>query len=193
MRIYERTAPKHIGKTFVCLTIDAIEYRENSRVYANCTCDCGKTCSKRLDSVLNGRTIACSAKCTRIHNNTLMLGNRNPAFKGTGNICSTFLQELKRSAERRDIYFDHSVDTDYLWKLFKKQNCLCALTGLELSFGTHMRDTLNRTASVDRIDSNKGYTKDNIQFVHKQINMLKTNIDEDTFIQLCILVAEHHG
>lgn len=191
MRIYERTAYQHKGKTFVCLTIDKIIYKANDRVYAECTCACGKTCLKRLDGVLNGKTVACSAKCTRTHNDTLMLGNRNPAFKGTGNICSTFLQELKRNAKRRDIYFDNSIDTDYLWKLFKKQNRLCALTGLELSFGNHMRDTLNRTASVDRKDSNKGYTKGNIQFVHKQINMLKTNIDEDTFIQLCVLVAKH--
>ena len=45
------------------------------------------------------------------------------------------------------------------------------------------------TASLDRIDSKKAYTVDNIQWVHKDINMLKNKYDQEYFIHMCTLVA----
>ena len=49
----------------------------------------------------------------------------------------------------------------------------------------------DRTASIDRIDSSAGYVAGNIQFVHKHINKMKNNLDEQCFIEMCKLVAFH--
>ena len=49
----------------------------------------------------------------------------------------------------------------------------------------------NRTASLDRIDSNKGYTIDNVQWVHKDINKMKMDLEEDVFIDNCKLIIEN--
>jgi hypothetical protein len=190
-REYKRTAYDLIGHTFVCLTIKSIEYK-GKRPFAKCVCTCGEECVKRVDEIKRGKYITCSAKCTRIHNDTLMFGSDNHAFKGSGKIYGTFLCSIRASAKRRDIEFDTSIDTKYLWSLFLRQKKKCKLTGLELSFGSHFRDSIGRTASLDRIDSNKGYVKGNLQWVHKQINMLKTNIDQESFIKMCKLVAEHN-
>jgi hypothetical protein len=46
---------------------------------------------------------------------------------------------------------------------------------------------------LDRIDSEKGYTLENIQWVHKTINQMKMNMKENDFIQFCIAVAKNKG
>ena len=46
-------------------------------------------------------------------------------------------------------------------------------------------------ASIDRIDSSKGYTKDNIQIVTKTINLAKRSLSDDDFIQMCLEVSEY--
>jgi len=47
------------------------------------------------------------------------------------------------------------------------------------------------TASVDRIDSNKGYIKGNVQFVHKDINLMKNVLNIEYFIEMCKKIAKH--
>lgn len=41
------------------------------------------------------------------------------------------------------------------------------------------------TASIDRIDSSKGYIKGNIQIVHKTLNKMKLNMRDEEFIAIC--------
>jgi len=45
------------------------------------------------------------------------------------------------------------------------------------------------TASIDRKNSDLGYTKENIQWVHKDVNYMKMNLSEKYFIKLCKLIA----
>ena len=70
----------------------------------------------------------------------------------------------------------------FLASNFLKQNKKCALTGSELE--------INVTASVDRIDSKKGYTKDNVQWVHKKVNLMKGTMSQKDFIETCKSVVE---
>jgi hypothetical protein len=46
-------------------------------------------------------------------------------------------------------------------------------------------DTKTNTVSVDRIDSKKNYTKDNIQIVHKIINQCKMDLNDNDFYKFC--------
>lgn len=43
--------------------------------------------------------------------------------------------------------------------------------------------------SLDRIDSNKGYIENNIQWVVKEINFMKNNLTEKEFFILCNSVS----
>ena len=45
------------------------------------------------------------------------------------------------------------------------------------------------TASLDRIDSSKGYVEGNVQWVHKMINMSKQQYSQEEFIDMCKAVA----
>lgn len=49
----------------------------------------------------------------------------------------------------------------------------------------------NRTASLDRIDSSKGYLENNVQWVHKDINWMKQDYSHEEFLQYCKLIYEN--
>ena len=74
-----------------------------------------------------------------------------------------------------------------------KQKFKCALSNLDITLPYSSDDFLihrNWTASLDRIDSNKSYTKNNIQFLHKDINKMKMDLDQNLFIQYCKAIAK---
>lgn len=96
------------------------------------------------------------------------------------------LKYLIKNAKDRKEYLV-SIDTDYLFSVYEKQNGLCVYTKLPLlAIGNQLN-----TMSLDRIDSNKHYTEDNIQLVCVAINKMKLNYTEDQFINLCQLVTQH--
>lgn len=64
----------------------------------------------------------------------------------------------------------------------------CSLTGWEIS-----TDYKNGTASVDRIDSSKGYIRENIQWVHSVVNMMKNKYSQQQFVKVCLAVAKTHS
>lgn len=82
-------------------------------------------------------------------------------------------------------------NSDYLFNLLEEQNFRCALSGLEICFSTN--PAKENTASVDRIDSRKHYSKDNIQIVHKKFNRFKNNLDEKELLDMCKLVVKNLG
>ncbi len=96
-------------------------------------------------------------------------------------IHGTTFGAMKRSAELRGKKFHLPIE--HLWDLFIKQSRKCAISGLPLQFqsGSIIYD---RTASLDRIDSSKGYVKGNVQWVHTKINYMKMNMDEPEFFAL---------
>jgi hypothetical protein len=67
--------------------------------------------------------------------------------------------------------------------LFLQQNKICPYTGEQLSFGS-AKFSKDRTASLDRIDSSKGYISGNAQWVKKEVNFMKQNYSEDKFLGL---------
>lgn len=107
---------------------------------------------------------------------------RNPRWLGVGDIPKTYWNQLRDGANKRGIEFDATLDD--LSNLWNKQNGICALSGLVLTMGYK-----NSTASIDRIKSSMGYTRSNIQWVHKDINRMKTDFPEEYFIKLCEAVA----
>lgn len=165
-------------------------WREGSgkslRWFCDCSCSCGKlTTRKRLDNVLKGRVISCG--CSNLSKPTILAGG-NGYFKGCGELRGSKLVQLKRGAQRRGLEF--SVSKEYLWELFQEQGGKCALTGASICFGRvyYPHET---TASLDRIDSSRGYVEGNLQWVLKDVNKIKKDLDQDYFIALCRMVSDH--
>jgi hypothetical protein len=83
-----------------------------------------------------------------------------------------------------------TITRDYSLELYHKQGGRCALTGVELKW--RLSSKCNTwTASLDRIDSTVGYVSGNVQWVHRDINRMKWDLDEQAFIDLCTQVADH--
>jgi hypothetical protein len=82
-----------------------------------------------------------------------------------------------------------SISLEYAWLLFLQQGRHCAVTGLPL---TMTRDGHKQTASLDRIDSEKGYVEGNVRWVHTRINLMRLDMTDAEFIRWCKLVAEQN-
>lgn len=142
-------------------------------------CVCGKEQRVNRDNVLSGKSTGCR-KCSGRKRND------NPSWSGYKDIPGLLFGMAKRGAADRHMEF--SISIEQLQEQWESQGGKCALTGVKLVMASKSTD---RTASVDRIDSKIGYVAGNIQFVHKHINKMKNNLDEQYFVEMCKLVAFH--
>ncbi len=148
----------------------APQYRQIWR----CQCGCGFVREIDKSSVLSGRSVGCRSCTGKRHT-----GNQNPNWRGQGSIPSSFFTSLLNNARIRDIPVSITiVDVDWLWSQSGKS---CALSGVPIEIA--------ETASLDRIDSNGTYDKNNIQWVHKDIQLMKNCLPQERFVELCSLVA----
>lgn len=90
---------------------------------------------------------------------------------------------IQKNAESRNIILD--ITPCFIWSLFLEQDKKCSLSGIDLNLKT----IYEITASLDRIDSNRGYTEDNVQWIHKKINWMKGILDNKEFIDICTQIG----
>lgn len=178
--------PDLINKRFGSLVVKTLtqERRDGSVIWL-CQCDCGNTCTVNTRHLNRKDHNVRSCGC-QMHKK----GSKHAQWTGVGEIsgawfCAHITRENSQTARTR---VSVTVTKEQLWDLFLKQNRKCALSGLDLTIGSHRINN----ASVDRIDSTKGYDIDNIQFVHKDINMMKRWYNQDYFINICKLIAENN-
>jgi hypothetical protein len=155
-------------------------------------CSCGRIGIRRKDHIDSGRTKCCKHCSAK---NTAKNYGTPDTYKGVGDLSRTFWSHIKRGAKKRNITFNITID--YAWGLFLKQEKRCALSGIEISLSRHAKEGApvwsEFTASLDRIDSDNGYVVDNVQWVHKDINYIKRDLVQSSFIDWCKAVAEYRG
>lgn len=105
-------------------------------------------------------------------------------------IRATDIRKTKYNAKKRNIEF--TVSVEYLNELFNRQKEKCALSGLGLVFSNKASGIFETTASLDRINSNRGYVKGNVQWVHKHVNFMKHELEQKYFIKLCKMIVENN-
>lgn len=99
----------------------------------------------------------------------------------------SWYRRFKHGAETRGLLWSLSLDD--LVDIYTAQDKKCALTGWSIEF-EEQENLSQQRASIDRIDSKLGYTKENVQLVHKHVNMMKQSYDQEYFIQMCKAVAD---
>lgn len=152
---------------------DVDKYGDQVRIPVRC--DCGK----------EYHIMKHSFKYTNKNRQCTTCGRKASANKhrnGHGQVSGKHVSSIRLGAKRRDI--DFQVTAQQLWEKFKSQNGKCALSGIDLVLKYDNRLSEN-TASLDRVDSCKGYTVDNVQWVHKTINNMKWNLTQQDFISFC--------
>jgi hypothetical protein len=128
-----------------------------------------------------GRKNYCSKKCCGIdnHNHLKQYVNENIKYlepqRNNRRDEFTGLREHYRRIKKRP--HDYNVDLNDLLDQWNKQEGKCVYTGVELVHPNQNGNNLNR-ASLDRIDSNLGYVKGNIQFISIACNHAKNSMTE---------------
>lgn len=171
-----------IGKLFViCRAADKIGGQGQKIVQWKCRCECGDIVYRRPVHLKRGN---CRCKTCKAAEDAKKFGH--------GEIRQHHWYTTKRQADLRNIKFDVSVQ--YVWDLFEAQGRCCALSGLPISFAKSKQGHAKgeTTASLDRIDSSKGYEVGNLQWLHKWVNLMKSDFTQQEFIDFCRLVTEHN-
>lgn len=141
-----------------------------------CECECGRTIERNSYQLYSKGKVKKSCGCKK----------NASRWVGIDNIPGWYFVSIKRGAKTRDIEFNISVK--YINELLIKQNFKCSLTNLSLKLKRKQNCKDENTASLDRIDSSKGYIEGNVQWVHKDIQRMKWKYDEEFFIRMCSLV-----
>lgn len=99
-----------------------------------------------------------------------------------------FQEHLRRVMKRKTKSFD--LDLPYVMELWEKQGGRCALSGIPMKQIGETTDK-NFLASLDRIDSSKGYLKGNVQFVVCAMNWAKGPRRDDEVRHLISLIKQY--
>lgn len=149
--------------------------RVSRKRHWRCVCACGLIRDVSRSQLLNGG----STQCVMCRDGVRRKGDYG------------LYARAKRGAKTRSIPW--RITMQQFLDQFAKQGGKCALTGVELQWpkGALEANLGRHTASLDRIDSSRGYTADNIQWVHKFVNMLKGKRTDAELIHWARLIAAH--
>jgi len=169
------------GKRFGKLVVVSPAGSDKNGAKWLCECDCGNTSIVRGKNLRRGLTGSCG--CDR--------GVSRRRTKGYGQIIGPLWHSIERGARIRG--HDFCITPKFAWELFEQQGGKCALSGVPLTLPSNKSEYLSRewTASLDRIDSKRGYHDDNVQWVHKTANMMKQGLTQNDFAIWCGIIHKH--
>lgn len=188
-----------INKKFDRLTVKEQAVSQNKRKRWLCVCRCGNTKIVTTHGLNSKAVRSCGCLAKEVQSRTGKgVGTRNilaanrARWTGCGEISGFYWTHLQQGARERSIPFEITIK--YAWRLFLRQRRKRALSGREIAFKRFgaSRAVFKDTASLDRINSDKGYVKRNVQWLHKDINRLKNNYRQQEFIVMCKEVAKNN-
>lgn len=158
-------------------------------------CKCGNEEVVFISSLRTGASKTCRSCSSR----QCMTDNFKATWKleNCGDLGGTLFSSMKSRAKSRGISFE--LTKEFLWQLLVDQNFKCALSGIDIHLSTKLNNSRTNpdykeiTASLDRIDSSKSYTVNNVQWIHKDINKMKNAFNQDYFIEVCSRIFNHSG
>ena len=93
-----------------------------------------------------------------------------------------------KAKQRVNREFDPDVDWEFLFDIWDRQNGMCRYSRVPLSIEANHPHKV----SLDRIDSQQGYLKGNLQLVSATVNRMKQEFEEDLFLDLCKRIADNN-
>ena len=144
-----------------------------------CRCKCGYERVRIIENIKNGKSKCCETCSAK-------------------KLIKLISNEVPNDLWKKILYraglknYEVSITKEEAYQLFLDQGALCKLSNTPIQFASHTSNYKEQTASLDRIDSNLGYIKGNIQWVHKDINLMKNIFSQGQFIDLCRAVCYHN-
>lgn len=151
----------------------------NGRAKWLCECECGNKKIITGFALRVGKTQSCGCLKYVAYN-----------WSGFGEISGSFWGCQKKRAKEK--CKDFNLTIEQAWNLFLNQSRKCAISGVDIGFSRDYYRKQGQTASLDRIDSSKGYILENVQWVHKDINLMKHSLNENKFLEWCKIIVEYN-
>lgn len=156
--------------------VEGYTFNRHNQLVVRCSCGTTSTLSAATaKSVRSKRCTRCSYK-------------KISEDKSCGNVHNSYYLQLKNAAARRNIKF--AISMEDMWNQYQKQKGICSMTGLELTL-TNSNNFHLQTASLDRIDSKQGYIKENIQWMHKDVNKMKMELPQERFLEIVKQISKY--
>jgi len=178
-KIQSRTFKRYTTKDFECKELF------NSLISIKRFC---KNCGKIIElndvplpkkGVIVKKEVVCEV-CSKINKTVCM---RNSSYVFSYMITNSNITDKKRFGHK------NNLTKTFLEEMYQKQKGKCFFSKEELSFEPNV---LNKI-SLDRIDSNKPHTMDNVVFCTWEINRMKRTMSNDYFVSLCKKIVEGYG
>jgi hypothetical protein len=145
-----------IGTKFNRLTIDKFSRSENGKRSYECICDCGKRTTLILNQITSGTVKSCG--CLKVESYYKRRKGKNTERR--------MLHAAKSRARISGIQFSIGLEDIIIPEI-------CPYFGIAIN-----RDNENSkddSPSLDRIDSQKGYIKGNVEVISQRANQIKNN------------------
>jgi hypothetical protein len=97
---------------------------------------------------------------------------------------------IKNSKAKNQI---HDIDLEYIKNLWEEQDGVCPFAKQKLELRTHTskQKAGPYSASLDRIDNNKGYIRGNIRFVSLIFNYARNTFSDEQVLEFCKQVTSN--
>jgi len=148
-------------------------------------CDCGET---DINNFYTGNKKTCK-KCISIKNKEKYLNYDDEIYShiidnNRKNFNNKFIYNKVVAAKHRAkiLKLDFDIDVEFIKSLLKEQDGKCFISKVPLQLKTKSWNSL----SIDRKDSTKGYTKDNVIIITKFLNIAKSDLDYNFFIDILL-------
>lgn len=146
------------------------------RIYRyECRCVCGRTSLVMGAHLQSGKSKGCR-KCADLASRT--------------GISKSHWGAITTGAKNRGLPV--TMTWDDAERLFNEQGGKCRFTGLPITLPATWIEFKSGqySASLDRIDSSRGYELDNVQWLHRDVNYMKMDLPEERFLELCRLIVK---
>jgi hypothetical protein len=169
--------------------LTAVELLEKKDCYGRrrwrCMCECGGEKISTANLLKSGNVKSCG--CLKV--NCIEAMKRATSLEPRDAYLNNMYSQSRYRSSQRNIKFELTIEQ--FANICKEKCYYCG----EYDSRVHHKvsgDIVVEVVGVDRIDSNKGYTKDNIQWVHKRVQQMKWNISQDQFIEWCKIIAKNN-
>lgn len=176
------TIDKYLNKQYGDLTVISFNSRDNNnRMLFNCECKCG---NKKVVSAKNlSRGVSKDCGCKQ--KERISKNKRKEYGESNKNILIT---SYKNNAKKKNLSF--SLTKQQMEELFKGNcyYCGCKPSQVKKAKNTYGEFVYN---GIDRLDSSKGYEKDNVVSCCSTCNYLKSDYSEKEFLQIIKRIATY--
>jgi len=175
--------------TYICRMAHSTQKRKQGETTCN---TCGITFLKDLSEIQRNEKLErnnfCSRNCAGKFHIERLKSYERPKGKGIrkSNPLSPLKEFIRRVQKRK---FETDLDLEYLQNLWLEQKGICIYSKVQLILPSIRKGSdYLYTASLDRIDSSKGYIKGNVQFISIAMNFLKNKMSHEKMLETLELI-----